>query len=55
MHYLCVILSYRTQHLSLQTHRQATKIQKVMRAQGADPGDVPSPNATGVEELAESA
>jgi choline dehydrogenase-like flavoprotein len=33
----------------------ATKIQKVMRAQGADPGDVPSPNATGVEELAESA
>ena len=31
------------------------KIQKAMRAQGADPGDVPSPNATGVENLAESA
>lgn len=31
------------------------KIQKAMRAQGADPGDVPSANATGVSELAESA
>jgi hypothetical protein len=31
------------------------KIQKAMRAQGADPGDIPSANATGVEELAESA
>ena len=31
------------------------KIQKKMRAQGADPGDVPSENATGVEELAASA
>ncbi len=30
-------------------------IQKTMRAQGADPGDVPSANATGVEDLAESA
>lgn len=28
------------------------KIQKAMRAQGADPGDVPSANATGVEEAA---
>lgn len=27
------------------------KIQKAMRAQGADPGDIPSANATGVEEL----
>jgi hypothetical protein len=33
----------------------ATKIQKAMRAQGADPGDVPSSNATRVEELAASA
>ena len=33
----------------------ATKIQKIMRAQGADPGDIPSANATGVEELAASA
>ena len=33
----------------------AGKIQKAMRAQGADPGDIPSANATGVEELAESA
>ena len=31
------------------------KIQKAMRAQGADPGDKPSANATGIEELAESA
>lgn len=31
------------------------KIQKAMRAQGADPGDIPSANATGIEELAESA
>jgi len=31
------------------------KIQKVMRAQGADPGDIPSANATGVDGLAESA
>ena len=31
------------------------KIQKQMRAQGADPGDIPSDNATGVEELAASA
>jgi len=31
------------------------KIQKAMRAQGADPGDIPSANATGVEELAQSA
>ncbi|MGI9199821.1 MAG: FAD-dependent oxidoreductase [Woeseiaceae bacterium] len=31
------------------------KIQKQMRAQGADPGDIPSDNATGVEDLAESA
>lgn len=31
------------------------KIQKAMRAQGADPGDIPSANATGVEALAESA
>jgi len=31
------------------------KIQKAMRAQGADPGDIPSTNATGIEELAESA
>ena len=31
------------------------KIQKAMRAQGADPGDIPSANATGVEELAASA
>jgi hypothetical protein len=31
------------------------KIQKAMRAQGADPGDIPSANATGVEELAERA
>jgi len=31
------------------------KIQKAMRAQGADPGDIPSANATGVEELAKSA
>ncbi len=30
-------------------------IQKTMRAQGADPGDKPSANATGVEELAASA
>jgi hypothetical protein len=28
------------------------KIQRTMRAQGADPGDVPSANATGVEEAA---
>jgi hypothetical protein len=33
----------------------AAGIQKIMRAQGADPGDVPSPNATGVGELAASA
>jgi len=33
----------------------AIKIQKVMRAQGADPGDIPSANATGIEELAASA
>jgi hypothetical protein len=33
----------------------ATKIQKAMRAQGADPGDIPSSNATRVEELAASA
>jgi hypothetical protein len=33
----------------------AGTIQKAMRAQGADPGDIPSANATGVEELAESA
>ncbi len=31
------------------------KIQKAMRAQGADPGDIPSANATGIEQLAESA
>jgi hypothetical protein len=31
------------------------QIQKQMRAQGADPGDVPSANATGVEDLAASA
>ena len=31
------------------------RIQKMMRAQGADPGDVPSTNASGVEELAASA
>lgn len=31
------------------------KIQKQMRAQGADPGDIPSANASGIEELAESA
>lgn len=31
------------------------KIQKQMRAQGADPGDIPSDNATGVEDLAETA
>ena len=31
------------------------KIQKAMRAQGADPGDIPSANATGVEDLVESA
>ena len=31
------------------------KIQKAMRAQGADPGDIPSANATGVDALAESA
>lgn len=31
------------------------KIQKAMRAQGADPGDIPSANATGVEDLAETA
>lgn len=31
------------------------KIQKQMRAQGADPGDIPSANATGVDELRESA
>jgi hypothetical protein len=31
------------------------KIQKAMRAQGADPGDIPSANATGVEDLLESA
>jgi hypothetical protein len=31
------------------------KIQKQMRAQGADPGDIPSDNATGVEDLAASA
>ncbi|MDH3275484.1 MAG: FAD-dependent oxidoreductase [Gammaproteobacteria bacterium] len=30
-------------------------IQKAMRAQGADPGDVPSENATGVDDLAENA
>ena len=33
----------------------ARKIQKGMRAQGADPGDIPSANATEVEQLAESA
>lgn len=31
------------------------KIQTMMRAQGADPGDIPSDNATGIEDLAESA
>jgi len=31
------------------------KIQKQMRAQGADPGDIPSANATGVDKLAQSA
>jgi hypothetical protein len=31
------------------------KIQKQMRAQGADPGDIPSANATGVDTLAQSA
>ncbi len=31
------------------------QIQKQMRAQGADPGDVPSDNATGVEDFAASA
>lgn len=31
------------------------KIQKQMRAQGADPGDIPSANATGVDSLAQSA
>lgn len=31
------------------------KIRKVMRAQGADPGDIPSANATGTEDLAASA
>lgn len=31
------------------------KIQQQMRAQGADPGDIPSANATGVDELAQSA
>ncbi len=31
------------------------RIQKQLRAQGGDPGDVPSANATGVEDLAESA
>ena len=30
----------------------AAKIQKAMRAQGADPGDVPSANATGIERTA---
>jgi len=33
----------------------ARSIQRAMRAQGADPGDVPSANATGVTELAASA
>ena len=28
---------------------EAAKIQKAMRAQGADPGDIPSTNATGIE------
>jgi hypothetical protein len=31
---------------------EAQKIQQAMRAQGADPGDVPSANATGVAEVA---
>lgn len=31
------------------------KLQKAMRAQGADPGDVPSENATGVADIAASA
>lgn len=30
------------------------KLQKAMRAQGADPGDIPSDNATGVDEIAAS-
>jgi hypothetical protein len=30
-------------------------IQKAMRAQGADPGDIPSANASGVDDLAETA
>lgn len=34
---------------------EPTNIQKTMRAQGADPGDIPSDNATGVEKLVANA